>query len=71
LVCTDNKRYATLRKSLGKESKTTQLAIVSTISTATTPYIGITAASAIPFVTLWLMALLQVGANAWCAGQIE
>lgn len=69
LICTNDARYAALRKYLGKESKTTQVAIVTSIAGTIGAYIGVAAAIVGPFVTLGLMALLQVGTNAWCAGQ--
>lgn len=71
LVCTNDRKYAALRKHLGKEGRTTQIAIVSSISAAIGAIIGTSAAVIGPFVTLGLMALLQVGTNAWCAGQLE
>ena len=58
LVCTDDKKYATLRKHIGKEGRTTQVAIVSSISAAIGAIIGTSAAVIGPFVTLGLMALL-------------
>jgi hypothetical protein len=69
LICTNDVRYAALRRHLGKESKTTQVAIVTSIAGTIGAYIGVAAAIVGPFVTLGLMALLQVGKNAWCAGQ--
>ncbi|WP_448029671.1 hypothetical protein [Bradyrhizobium liaoningense] len=71
LICTSDRKYATLRKHLGKEGRTTQVAIVSSISAAIGAIIGASAAVIGPFVTLGLMALLQVGSNAWCTGQVE
>jgi hypothetical protein len=71
LVCTKDKKYAMLRKHLGKEGNATQMAIVTSISAGIGAYIGVSAAILGPFVTLGLMALVQVGANAWCAGQME
>jgi hypothetical protein len=53
---------------IGKESKTTQITLVSTISASIGAYLGMAATVIGPFVTLGLMALLQVGRNAWCAG---
>ncbi|UVO34494.1 hypothetical protein KUL72_23745 [Bradyrhizobium arachidis] len=70
LICTNDARYAALRKHLGKESKTTQVALVSSIAATIGAYIGVAAAIVGPFVTLGLMALLQVGKNAWCAGEV-
>jgi hypothetical protein len=69
LICTNDRRYETLRRYIGKESKTTQIALVSTISASIGAYLGMAATVVGPFVTLGLMALLQVGTNAWCAGQ--
>lgn len=69
LICTDDRRYETLRRYIGKEGKTTQLALVSTIAAGIGAYLGMAATVIGPFVTLGLMALLQVGTNAWCAGQ--
>ncbi|RXG91568.1 hypothetical protein EAS62_24115 [Bradyrhizobium zhanjiangense] len=69
LICTDDPKYASLRKHLGKESKPTQIAIVTSIAGTIGAYIGVAAAVIGPFVTLGLMALLQVGHNAWCAAQ--
>ncbi len=69
MICTNDRRYETLRRYIGRESKTTQLALVSTISASIGSYLGMAATVIGPFVTLGLMALLQVGTNAWCAGQ--
>lgn len=69
LICTNDRRYETLRRYIGKEGKTTQVALVSTISAGIAVYLGMAATVIGPFVTLGLMALLQVGTNAWCAGQ--
>jgi hypothetical protein len=69
LICTNDRKYETLRKYIGKESKTTQIALVSAIAGSIGAYIGMAATVIGPFVTLALMALLQVGTNAWCAGQ--
>ena len=68
LICTNDQRYETLRRDIGKESKTTQIALVSTISASIGAYLGMAATVIGPFVTLGLMALLQVGRNAWCTG---
>jgi hypothetical protein len=70
LICTNDKKYAALRKHLGKEDNTTQVAIISSISLTVAAYIGAAAAIVGPLVTLGLLALLQVGKNAWCAGEI-
>jgi hypothetical protein len=69
LLCTNDQKYASLRKHIGKNSKATQVALVSAISGSIGAYMGVAAAVISPFVTLGLMTLLQVGKNAWCAGQ--
>jgi len=69
LICTTDRKYETLRRYIGKENKTTQVALVSTISASIGSYLGMAATVIGPFVMLGLMALLQVGKNAWCAGQ--
>jgi hypothetical protein len=69
LVCTNDPKYRTLRGHIGKESRTTQAAIVSTISIGIASQIGFAATVIGPFVSLGLMALLELGTNAWCAGQ--
>jgi hypothetical protein len=69
LVCTDEKKYENLRKQIGKQTRVTQFSLVSSITTAIGVYLGVAASLIAPFVTLALMALLQIGKNAWCAGQ--
>jgi VIT1/CCC1 family predicted Fe2+/Mn2+ transporter len=69
LICTDDRKYEKLRRALGKQSKMTQVAIVSSISAAIGAVIGVAATFIGPFVTLGLMTLVQVGKNAWCTGQ--
>lgn len=69
LICTDDEKYEKLRKYVGKESKPTQFAIVTSIAATIGAYIGVAASVIAPLVTLALMAVLQVGKNAWCAGQ--
>ena len=44
LICTNDARYAAPRKHLGKESKTTQVAIVTSIAGTIGAYIGVAAA---------------------------
>jgi hypothetical protein len=52
---------------IGKESRMTQAAIVSSITAAIAYVLGTTATLLTPFVALGLMVMLQVGKNAWCA----
>jgi len=69
LICTDDKKYEKLRKYVGKESRVTQATIISSIAATIGANLGLTAAIVAPFVTLGLVAMLQIGKNAWCAGR--
>jgi hypothetical protein len=71
LICTDDKKYASIRRQIGKENKLTQAAIVTGIGGAIGACVGVSATVIGPFVTLGLYALIQVGTNAWCAGTFE
>jgi hypothetical protein len=71
LLCTNDKKYASIRRHLGSEGKATQAFITSSITTAVVPFAGASATIIGPLVTIGLIALLRVGTNAWCAGQIE
>jgi hypothetical protein len=71
LICTDDKKYASIRRQIGKENKLTQAAIVIAIGGAIGAYVGVSATVIGPFVTLGLYALIQLGTNAWCAGTFE
>jgi hypothetical protein len=67
LICTKDPRYKSLRQSLGKESRMTQAAMVSAIGAAIYSYVGAAAAVIAPWVTLGLLAFLQIGTNAYCS----
>jgi hypothetical protein len=69
LICTNDVKYQSIRRLLGKESRLTQTAIVSSIGGAIGASIGAAATIVGPFVTLGLLALLQVGKEAWCSGE--
>jgi hypothetical protein len=69
LICTNDTKYQSIRRLLGKESRLTQTAIVSSIGGAIGAYIGAAATIVGPFVTLGLLALLQVGKEALCSGE--
>jgi hypothetical protein len=68
LICTNDAKYQSIRRLLGKEGKLTQTAMVSGISGAIGAQIGASAAVAVTFVAFGLLALVQVGKEAWCAG---
>jgi hypothetical protein len=66
LICTDDKRYAATRKKLTTLGTKSQTAVVSTISVAVSPHLGISSGIAVTFCTLVLVAVAQVGKNALC-----
>jgi hypothetical protein len=69
LICTNDTKYQSIRRLLGKEGKLTQTAMVSGISGAIGAQIGASAAIAVTFVAFGLLGLLQVGKEAWCSGE--
>ena len=71
LLCTTDWKYTSIRQHLGSEGKATQAFIASSITGAIVPFVGASATVIGPLVTIGLIALLRVGTNAWCAGQIE
>jgi len=69
LICTNDKKYAGLRKQIQKQGSATQTVLVSNVASAIALSLGYTAAALVPFVAMALLAFIQMGANAWCAGQ--
>ena len=67
LICTNDKRYASLRRSFSK--KESQTVIVATLVGGIADYLGISAATVTPIVALSLLTFLQVGVNVYCAGK--
>jgi hypothetical protein len=64
LFCTDDSKYASLRKkALGRN----QTAIVSSLTVAIAAVIGTKAAAITPVVLMALYGFLEVGVNGWCA----
>jgi hypothetical protein len=66
LICTNNKRYSTLRKQFAAIGTKSQTTIVSLFSVAIGKAVGVAAAVITPFVVLGLKAILQVGQEAYC-----
>jgi hypothetical protein len=66
LVCTNDKKYKSLRKQLGSNAGRSQTVIVSTISAAMAHSIGVTAGVLVPFCALCLLALARLGKEAFC-----
>jgi hypothetical protein len=64
LICTNHKRYATLRKQFA--STTSQKALISLFSAAIGKALGVAAIAAAPFVVLCLATILHIGKEAYC-----
>lgn len=71
LLCTSEKKYAAIRRQIGKQGTATQLFLATSIAAAIAPFVGASATLIGPLVTLGLISLVRVGTNAWCAGHIE
>jgi hypothetical protein len=69
LLCTKDKKYASVRKTLSSSSDKSQLAIVSTIAAAIASSWGIVAASLVPFCAICLIAALKMGKEAFCKAE--
>ena len=68
LVCTNDLRYASLRRQLGAHSGKTQTAIVGVISAYVATVLGLAIGAVVPLVAVCLIALLRLGKNAFCDG---
>jgi hypothetical protein len=67
LICTQNAKYATLRRMLAsKEYKASQKAVCYLIAGTIAIHVGFTAVILFPFVALALAAVLKVGKNVYC-----
>jgi hypothetical protein len=67
LVCTDDKKYKSLRTQLNTLGTKSQTAVVSMIAAAMAAYIGAIAGLLVPMCALVLLAMMRVGKNAFCA----
>jgi hypothetical protein len=67
LICTNDKRYATLRRQFTAKGKISQTALVTMICGAIADYTGLSAAVLMPFVAVAILFFLEVGINAFCA----
>lgn len=66
LICTNDKRYAQARKSIGAHGSKATVVIVGIISAAIANSLGILAGVVSPIVSVFLLVLAQVGKNSWC-----
>ena len=70
LLCTKDKKYASVRKSLSQAGDKTQLTIVSAISAAVGASVGAVEGSLIPLCAICLIAVLKMGKEAFCRAEI-
>jgi hypothetical protein len=68
LLCTDDTKYAELRRKLSIKGSYTPTLIVDMISVAVGANVGAAAVAVVPLVALCLFGVLQVGKNAYCLG---
>lgn len=67
LICTSDKKYATLRRQFTKGKS--QTVLVTTICGGIADYTGLSAAMLMPFVAVALLSFVELGINAYCAGR--
>jgi hypothetical protein len=67
LVCTGDKKYASIRAELSKAGSKSQMAMVSLIAAAMASYVGVIAGILVPMCALVLLAVVKIGKNAFCA----
>jgi hypothetical protein len=68
LICTEDKKYSAVRKELTTTGTKSQAVILSTISAAIAPQLGVIAGVAVPLCGITLVAIAKVGKNALCRG---
>ena len=66
LLCTNNKKYAALRRRIVSAGSRSQVAITSAISAGLAQYVGIAAGFIVPVCALCLVSLLTLGREAFC-----
>ena len=70
-LCSQDEKYADLLRKLSLVQGNRQTYIVTAISAAVAKEVGVYAAAAVAYVATWLLAMLQVGKEAYCAGVSE
>src|SRR4051794_20111260 len=69
LLCTKDKKYASLRRRLSSTGDKSQLTIVSAISAAVASSLGLAATAIVPLCAICLIAALKMGKEAFCKAQ--
>lgn len=65
-LCTDDDKYATVRRELRKHAGKSQTVLVGTISAAIGATVGVVAGALTPLVALCLIVALKIGKEAYC-----
>jgi hypothetical protein len=68
LICTNDKKYASVRRQMAAAVKKSQTTLVSTVAAALAVHLGVAAGLIAPFCALCLIALLRTGREAFCRG---
>jgi hypothetical protein len=66
-VCTNDKKYSSLKKSLSTSADKSQTTIVATIAAGMAAQFGVVAGVLVPFVAMCLIVLIRLGKEAFCA----
>jgi hypothetical protein len=70
-LCSHDQTYADLRRQLSLVQGRRQTYIVTTIAAAVGAKAGVVGGAAVAYVATWLLAMLQIGKEAYCAGVSE
>ncbi|WP_156398802.1 hypothetical protein [Methylobacterium sp. Leaf469] len=71
LLCTNDKRYAELRRRMTQTRNVAEKVGVPAIAAAMASHVGLEVALITPFVSLLLVLIGQIGIGAWCAGDSD
>jgi hypothetical protein len=66
-LCTDDKKYADLKKKISTSQTRSETAVTSLIAAAIASHLGLAAGALVPFCALLLIVLARMGRNAICA----
>jgi hypothetical protein len=66
LICTNDKKYRTLRKKINASEHNSEIAVVGMISAAVAAQVGPLAGALIPFCAICLTAVVKLGKEAFC-----
>jgi hypothetical protein len=66
LICTNDRKYAALRKKLAQKARNANTVVVSTIASAFAAKLGFVAGALVPLVAFCLVMVLRVGKETWC-----